>query len=176
MCDVFALRYTKDSWQTRIDAVEAFPDYITPVHRYIYDNIYLESIEDFIKKHQQCYDIIFAGDVLEHIDKPVALEIIKVFLERYNQALIVGIPLTNRWPQDDILGNPYERHRSTWYKKDFINLGASKIKTYKVGTRWYALVVWRKTTRWKDFNQWLTKRWESFKKKKLGFLFFKFDH
>ena len=32
----------------RIDGVEAFENYITPLHKFIYNNIYTENIIDFI--------------------------------------------------------------------------------------------------------------------------------
>jgi hypothetical protein len=159
--DILHCRYTKDSWQMRIDGVEAFQDYITPVHTYIYNNIYLEKIEDFIKKNNQRYDIIFAGDILEHLEKPIAQEVIKALLDRCDQVFVVGIPLEDKWPQGALLDNEYEIHRSVWNKNDFKCLNASLIRTYKICRRDYAVVYWYKKPQKNKFLTFIQKVWNN---------------
>lgn len=41
--------YSKDKWDIRIDAIEAFANYITPVHKYIYNNIYIGDAKELIR-------------------------------------------------------------------------------------------------------------------------------
>ena len=54
------------NWDVRIDGVEVETDYISPIHKYVYDNVYigdwLEVDIPFV------YDLVFLGDVLEHFD------------------------------------------------------------------------------------------------------------
>lgn len=164
--DIMHCHYTKDSWQTRIDGVEAFADYITPIHNYIYNNVYIEKIEDFIKKNDTRYDVIFAGDILEHLEKEPAQDVIKTLFDRCNHTLIIAIPLGDIWPQGSVLGNVYETHRSTWYKEDFKKLNASTIKVYKLGIRRrYAVVTWCKITKWQKLKANLQKEWHKFLKR-----------
>jgi len=51
-----------------MEAIEIWPDYITPVHEYVYDAIHICNAEEFFtlqpKKH---FDLIFMGDVIEHM-------------------------------------------------------------------------------------------------------------
>ncbi len=60
-------RYDKACWQVRIDAIEGFPDYLTPAHHYLYNNVYVGDMCSLIPE-LDCYDIIFLGDVIEHVD------------------------------------------------------------------------------------------------------------
>jgi hypothetical protein len=53
----------------RIDGVEAFKNYITPLHKFIYNNIYTENIIDLVKKLDYTYDLVLLTDVLEHFTK-----------------------------------------------------------------------------------------------------------
>src|SRR5688500_13775984 len=55
----------------RIDAVEGFPEYVGDLHRATYDEIHATNILDFLR-HDWSYDLIFMGDVLEHIEKDIA--------------------------------------------------------------------------------------------------------
>ena len=32
---------------------------------------------------------------------------------------MIGIPLTDVWPQDEAFGNKYEEHKSIWNESDF---------------------------------------------------------
>jgi SAM-dependent methyltransferase len=52
------------NWEIRIDGVEVEKDYISPVHRYVYDNLY---VGDWLNLEiDSLYDVVFMGDVLEH--------------------------------------------------------------------------------------------------------------
>jgi SAM-dependent methyltransferase len=63
----------KCSWKTRLDCVEVERDYITPIHSYIYDNVYVQDWDSV--ELENPYDVIFMGDVLEHFkDWKSALE------------------------------------------------------------------------------------------------------
>lgn len=141
-CDVFQGRYDKTSWETRIDAVEVFKNYITPHHRYIYSNIYLMKIEDYIPNMPK-YDIIFAGDIIEHIEKDDANNVINNLVVKYNKALMIALPLEDKWPQDEVFNNPNEIHKSIWEEHDLKRLGANIVKIYTMADgRLYALAIW----------------------------------
>lgn len=103
----------------RIDAVEGFADYVTELHRCVYDNVYVSRIQDHAIAPDS-YDVIYMGDVLEHIDKKEATEI--GLLDRLvggaTMGVIISVPATVK-EQDDVFGNELEIHRSQWSPADF---------------------------------------------------------
>lgn len=117
----------KDSLPTgriaRIDAVEGFQNYIGPLHQIVYDNVYVQLIEEFVKSREFIkYDLIYAGDVIEHLEKQVAMEVvIPELLQKSRMGVLISVP----WrvtEQPAVYGNELERHRSQWSKADFASL------------------------------------------------------
>jgi 2-polyprenyl-3-methyl-5-hydroxy-6-metoxy-1,4-benzoquinol methylase len=142
--DVLHERYTRESWKTRIDAVEVFEPYISAHHRYLYDNIYVGRIEQLLPKLDS-YDVIFAGEILEHIEKEASLAVLAQMRAKARKALIVSVPLGHDWPQGEVFDNPAEAHVSTWTSAELKRLGARTILTYRHDrTRKYAVAVWPK--------------------------------
>lgn len=111
-------RYRKEDWQVQLDGIEAFPDYIQAHQRAIYDDILIGDAFDVIDTLGQ-YDVILVGDVLEHLEKTRAEGFLDKCCAHCTQAIILSIPLSEKWTQGDIYGNPYERHRSFWKLEDF---------------------------------------------------------
>ncbi|MEM1515812.1 MAG: class I SAM-dependent methyltransferase [Candidatus Bathyarchaeia archaeon] len=74
-------------------------------------------------------NISLACEVLEHLNKEAGYELIKE-LERVSRDLvIISTPLN--WPQEDIYGNPHEKHLSEWTPHELSNLDY-KIKVIDV--------------------------------------------
>src|SRR5688572_27759096 len=61
-------RYQRANWKVRIDGIEGYAEYITDMHRYLYNEIHLGNAADLIKNLPRC-DLIFAGDIIEHFEK-----------------------------------------------------------------------------------------------------------
>jgi len=102
----------------RIDAVEGFSDYVGKLHYAVYDNVYIENIFDFVKKQWE-YDLIFMGDVLEHIEKEAALnELLPALLARVAMGVLISVPAYAE-AQGSEFGNELETHRSRWQFADF---------------------------------------------------------
>lgn len=142
--DVLHERYSRESWSARIDAVEVFEPYICGHHRYLYDNIYIGRIEELLPT-LGVYDVILAGEILEHIEKSASLATLAQLRDKARKALIVSVPLGHDWPQGEVLGNPAEAHVSTWTAEELNRLGARKILKYRPDrTRTYAVAVWPK--------------------------------
>ncbi len=137
VCDVCAGRYYKKEWKVRIDAVEAFEDYIQPWHREIYDNIYPTTIQEHI---MEPYDVIFAGDIFEHLDIHDIQPVLSKLMAYADKALLVAVPL-GAYPQGEAYGNPYEKHRSTWTIERLKSFKPDYIKVYPSGIP-KALAVW----------------------------------
>jgi SAM-dependent methyltransferase len=80
-------RLERNGWKVRIDAVEVEDAYITPVHRYVYDNVYVADWLDMTP--ELTYDLIFMGDVLEHF-REWQRALLKA--KRYGKNVIVVAP------------------------------------------------------------------------------------
>src|SRR4051812_2018990 len=66
--DLMFQRYEKSTWQSRIDAVEIWHRWLTPLHYYIYDNIFVEDFAYTVDRYAN-YDVVFIGDMIEHLTK-----------------------------------------------------------------------------------------------------------
>lgn len=109
---------TENEWQARVDGVEIHEPYIGTVHRAVYSNLYIADILDLIPSLDE-YDLIIAGDVLEHFPKDQALQLLQDLLNHARQAVMVNIPLGPGWEQGEHYGNIHETHRSQWSTGDF---------------------------------------------------------
>ncbi len=109
--------YAKSRWRTRIDGIDATREYITPLHRFIYDEIYVGDVLSIIDTLGR-YDVIVMGDVLEHFEKTAGNDLLDKLYEHTERCLILTFP-QDCAVKHDVLGNPYEAHRSPWNRADF---------------------------------------------------------
>lgn len=101
----------------RIDAVEGFAAYIGDLHKVVYDNVYIENILEFVKKNWK-YDVICMFDVLEHLDKAVATNLLQELVARATMGVLISVP-AHVIIKHAVFDNPLETHRSTWNSCDF---------------------------------------------------------
>ena len=116
--DAFHGRFRPEDWTTRIDGVEFFEPYILDHQRALYSNIMIGDIRDLIDGLDD-YDLIIAGDVIEHLHKDEAEVIVEKLYNKARKMLIVNIPLGTGWDHPEQYGNTAELHRSEWYQEDF---------------------------------------------------------
>ena len=111
--DVMHGRPFKESWKVQIDGVEIFEKYIQAHQRHIYDEIFIDNIRTMSIRD---YDLIFMSDVIEHIEKKEAVEVINK-LCAHSKALILIVPIGTAWlnSQGKMYGNEHEAHISWWY-------------------------------------------------------------
>ena len=107
----------------RIDGVEAFKGYITPLHKFVYNRIYDKDIMDVLDQIDFRYDLVLILDVLEHLDKEQGKLLITSVLQK-NNGVIISTPkkVSN---QKDVFDNKYEIHKSQWTKEELSLYGAS---------------------------------------------------
>lgn len=122
--------YQKENWQTTIDGIEGYEPYITPMHKYLYNNIYLGNMLEIINQVGN-YDLIFIGDVIEHVAKDDGIRFLKNCLNKANSALIVTTPAIEV-EQGALCDNDYENHKAHYTRKDF-NKVAKNITTVTKG-------------------------------------------
>ncbi len=121
-------------WKVKIDGVEIFDKYITPLQKGIYDHIYKGNILDVIDTLGY-YDLIYMGDVIEHLTKEEGLELLrKLKLRCKNLIIVTPVEVS---VQGDIYDNKNEAHLSEWSSSDFgknvevITLGNSMIVNWQ---------------------------------------------
>jgi predicted TPR repeat methyltransferase len=107
-------------------AVEAWKNYIEEFElEKMYDTVYNEDIRNF--KWKEEYDLVIAGDILEHMSKQDAEDIVKKIL-KHTKTLIISIPITHM-PQEAINNNPYEVHvKDNWSHQEVLDTWKGKIK------------------------------------------------
>jgi hypothetical protein len=115
--DVFWGRYHPDEWNCKITGVEAFPEYIHDASRYVYDDIIERPIEDVVEL-LPTYDLIFCGDMIEHLPKDLGVAVLNK-LKELSRVLVVVAPLGMDWVQGEAFGNPFEEHKAVWTARDF---------------------------------------------------------
>jgi predicted Zn-dependent protease len=116
--DAFNGRFRPEEWLVRIDGVEYFEPYILDHQRALYSNIMIGDIRDLCDGLDE-YDLIIAGDVIEHMHKDEAEAVVETLYKKARKLLIVNIPLGEGWDHPEQYGNPAELHRSEWYQEDF---------------------------------------------------------
>ncbi len=110
-----------DTWSMKIDGIEIFEEYITEVHRYIYDEIYIGDAIEIISKHNFYYDMIIAVDLLEHLSRKDGFRLIEK-MKGIADNILISTP-SIYFEQDEMFENRHEKHLSGWDVDDFMNLG-----------------------------------------------------
>ena len=114
--DVFFGRYEREEWETMLVGVEAFEAYRNPNWN-VYDRVTIGDISE-IADVLPDFDLIFAGDVIEHLPKEQGVRVVNKLRER-SKVLITQIPIGMDWAQGEAFGNEYEVHRAVWTERDF---------------------------------------------------------
>lgn len=97
----------------RLDCIEACDRYISPIHRYVYDTVYLGDALDVLPTlPEPTYDLALALDVLEHFSPEDGRRFVQLLLRVARMVLVVT---PSRWAQQGaVFVNPFETHRSFW--------------------------------------------------------------
>ena len=69
------------------------------------------------------YDMVIAGDVVEHQEKLKALALLEAMREHARRWVLVSIPLGKAWPQEEYKDNRFDAHRSHWSPGELRRLG-----------------------------------------------------
>ncbi len=118
--DVWDGRIHPGQWRTRIDGIELFEPYIQAHQRALYSNLILADVRD-VADTLDDYELIIAGDVIEHLEKKEGEAVLEKLYARATRALLINIPIGPGWDHPEQYGNPGELHRSQWECSDFLN-------------------------------------------------------
>ena len=107
-------------------AIEIWPPYVEQFRlRTIYQDVRVMPVADLMDDPDQAWDLVTAGDVLEHLPKSRALDLIEWLIYR-SQVIWVQVPL--RYPQNSVNGNRFEAHVSIWDARDFARFEHTSIQ------------------------------------------------
>ena len=109
------------AWKRTLDGIEIFEKYITPVHRFLYDNIYIGDARAIIPTLGKHYNLVIFSDVIEHLTPEDGRKILSDMLT-ISDNVIISTP-KNAKAQGAQYGNEHERHISQWHEKDFQEFG-----------------------------------------------------
>lgn len=108
-----AAQSAKSDWKVRIDGIEAFQTYRTPVHDYAYNHIYWDDTQKILPTiPDNQYELIIAVDILEHFTVEDGIEFLGHLKRIAEKKVLVSTPKT--FMHQEIEANPYENHRSLW--------------------------------------------------------------
>jgi 2-polyprenyl-3-methyl-5-hydroxy-6-metoxy-1,4-benzoquinol methylase len=102
--------------KVRIEGIEVFPEYITPVHRAVYDQIHVGNATEILPRLTTRFDLLIMIDVLEHFAFEDGSAVLKSCRDRARNVLISTPKIVD--PQGAAFGNPYETHKRQWRRRD----------------------------------------------------------
>ena len=125
-------RYTKLLPRSKFtwDAVEIWEPYVEKFNlNSKYDNIALQDAVEYVNSTLKMYDICFIGDLVEHMTKEKAQELVSAAM-KISQLVIISIPIIH-YPQGEYEGNPYEAHvKDDWSTTEVLQ--SFKVAEYAV--------------------------------------------
>ena len=108
----------RNNGERRIDGIEGFPGYLSPLHEYVYDNLYRDDIRSILSRLDTHYDLALCIDVIEHFDSEDGCRVLAE-LQRRASNVLISTPKTF-FPQQAEFGNDLEAHRSLWTPENLI--------------------------------------------------------
>ncbi|MEX0619874.1 MAG: class I SAM-dependent methyltransferase [Pseudohongiellaceae bacterium] len=134
-----ARRRDKSEWLVTIDGIEGYPDYVTQVHDYAYNNMYLGDALSILPGLDKQYDMVLAIDILEHFTKAEGFTFLEHLKSVSRHEVLISTP--KDFCQQEVEANPLENHRSVWSDADLNSAGF--VTTLPNETSWIS--VYRKT-------------------------------
>jgi len=126
--DVWNERYRKSDWTSQVDGIEIYSPYIQDHQRAVYTRI-LHGDASLTIDGLPAYDVVMAGDVIEHLEKEKGERLVRKLMHKSRRAFIAIIPLGQEWLRPSFNENEFEAHRSVWTLDDARALG---FKYYRV--------------------------------------------
>ncbi len=114
--DVWHERLETEDWQIRLEGIDAFAPYHNPIWDYIYRKVHVGEAQEILPTLPE-FDVILIADVIEHLEREVAIELVRCGLSK-GKFVVLSTP-KEFYPQQDVNENPYEIHRILWTRADF---------------------------------------------------------
>lgn len=116
----------RSEWKVRIDGIEGFPAYRTPVHDHAYQHIWWDHAQNRLPLIASgSYELVICIDVLEHFDKPEGEQVLRELRRIASRAVLISTP--KDFHAQEVEANPLENHRSHWSEQELAALGYDQI-------------------------------------------------
>ena len=122
--DIFQGRIRPPQWETNIVGVEEYLPYRDSYQWLdkIYDDIYWNKIQEVSKIIGDAhFDLVIASDVIEHLDKTEARNVLGRLSWIASKRLILSVPIGEDWVNNVVPKSELEKHRSTWDPNEVIS-------------------------------------------------------
>ncbi|HEX6026348.1 MAG TPA: class I SAM-dependent methyltransferase [Solirubrobacter sp.] len=113
----------------RIDGIEAWEPYVGPLQRAIYDRIHVGDALAVLPSLGR-YELVFAADVLEHFTRDDGERFLDAAAAHATLGVLIVTPALDL-EQGEVLGNPFERHRSFWTPGDFVRRPGADVLVWR---------------------------------------------
>lgn len=116
----------RSEWQRRIDGIEGYATYRTPVHDYAYNRLYIgDALTLLADMAEGAYELVMAIDIVEHFTKEDGLRFLRECARVSSRACLVSTP-KDFMPQE-VQANPLEDHRSHWLQTELADAGFDRV-------------------------------------------------
>lgn len=111
--------WQKEDWRCRIDGIEGFQAYLSPLHEFVYDHIFIGNVQQIVPQLKAHYDLAILIGILEHFEYEAGLTLVSD-LQKHVDNLLISTP-KQFILQGATFGNKLEAHKSYWRREDFLN-------------------------------------------------------
>lgn len=125
-----------------VDGVEGYERYVTPIHRALYDRIFIGDIRAMAEQLEN-YDLFTMIDVIEHLSIEDGTRVLRTLQSKARLGVLVNAPIRPQ-PQKTLLGNKLEEHISTWTAKDW--RGFERARFRPIRDKWLVFLEGREGT------------------------------
>ena len=116
----------RDEWRVRIDGIEGFAGYLTPVHAWAYQEMRIGNALDLLPAIPTGqYDLVIAIDILEHFETPQGLVFLQQCRRVARRMALVSTP--KQFCEQHVQANPFEDHRSVWSREELAAQGYTRV-------------------------------------------------
>lgn len=116
----------RERWQVRIDGIEGYAGYLTPVHEWAYNRVTVgDALQVLPTLADGSYDLVIAIDILEHFETPQGLVFLQQCRRVARRMALVSTP--KQFCEQHVQANPFEDHRSVWSREELAAQGYTRV-------------------------------------------------
>lgn len=118
--DVWRGRMFKEKWQIKIEGIEYYEEFKTPIYDFLYNAVHFGDVFKILPKLDK-YEVVILMHIIEHIEKAQAIKLISLAKAHCTKRLIIGTP--GKFFNTGCPNHPKEQHRSLFTPLEFKNMG-----------------------------------------------------
>jgi hypothetical protein len=146
----------KSTWRHTIDGIEGDASYITPVHEYVYNHIYVGDATEIVPTLQGPYNLVLMIDVFEHIEREAGKKLVRDLLN-ISDGILICVPAEYN-EQDAIFNNPFEMHRTHWTDDDLSSMASARF-IRQVPKKRMCLLGEKAVSKWDRYTAARSRQW-----------------